>query len=117
MSILITSRYTYYLVEILSGDIKATEDGPIIWETLIPSYVTELVFSVMVVYHIYSANKFKQSNALGIKNDDKDKKDLSWIAFDKHLLLDGLLYSTEPFYDLEEGTRMSTPFVESEFHS
>jgi hypothetical protein len=53
----------------------------------------------MVIYHIYSANKFKQTNALGIKKFGaaQDKKDLSWIADDQDFLLSALLSSTEPF--------------------
>jgi hypothetical protein len=56
MSILIVSRYCYYVTEETAKAMDSLPNQEINCEELIPSYVSELLFCYLVFYQIYTAN-------------------------------------------------------------
>ena len=60
MSVLIVSRYIYYVVEVATIEIDPTSAEPVISQRqLIPCYISELIFSSLILFHLYEANALK----------------------------------------------------------
>ena len=67
MSVLIVSRYVYYVVEVATVEIDPTSVEPVITQRqLIPCYVSELIFSALILFHIYEANVLKETDEFGL---------------------------------------------------
>ncbi len=68
MSVLIVTRYVYYVVEVATVEVDPQSQEPVIYQKqLIPCYISELIFSALILFHIYEANELSETDEFGLQ--------------------------------------------------